>query len=68
MAPAHDQFEAIHPFSDGNSRTGRIVNILVLIERELLREPVLYLSRHIIQNKAEYYRLLLAVSAESSSE
>lgn len=68
MALAHYQFEAIHPFSDGNGRTGRIVNILVLIERGLLSEPILYLSRYIIQNKAEYYRLLLAVTAESAWE
>jgi len=68
MALAHYQFEAIHPFSDGNGRTGRIVNILLLIERGLLREPILYLSRYIIQNKSEYYRLLLAVTAEASWE
>lgn len=68
MALAHYQFEAIHPFSDGNGRTGRIVNILVLIERGLLSEPILYLSRYIIQRKAEYYRLLLAVTAEGAWE
>lgn len=68
MALAHYQFEAIHPFSDGNGRTGRIVNILLLIDRGLLSEPILYLSRYIIQNKSEYYRLLLAVTAESAWE
>ncbi len=68
MALTHYQFEAIHPFSDGNGRTGRIVNILVLIERGLLSEPILYLSRYIIQNKAEYYRLLLAVTADGAWE
>lgn len=68
MALAHYQFEAVHPFSDGNGRTGRIVNILLLIERGLLSEPILYLSRYIIQNKSEYYRLLLAVTAEAAWE
>ncbi len=68
MALTHYQFEAIHPFADGNGRTGRIANILVLVERGLLREPVLYMSRFIIQNKAEYYRLLLAVTAEQAWE
>lgn len=68
MALAHYQFEAIHPFSDDNGRTGRIVNILLLIDRGLLSEPILYLSRYIIQNKAEYYRLLLAVTAEAAWE
>ncbi|WP_235460023.1 Fic family protein, partial [Yonghaparkia sp. Soil809] len=68
MALAHYQFEAINPFSDGNGRTGRIVNILLLIDRGLLSEPILYLSRYIVQNKAEYYRLLLAVTAEAAWE
>jgi cell filamentation protein, protein adenylyltransferase len=62
MAVAHYQFEAIHPFTDGNGRTGRILNILFLIHAGLLRIPVLYLSRHLIQNKAEYYRLLRGVT------
>ena len=62
MAVAHYQFEAIHPFHDGNGRTGRILNILCLLHSGLLRIPVLYLSRHLIRNKAEYYRLLLAVT------
>ena len=68
MAAAHYQFEAIHPFPDGNGRTGRILNILMLIETGLLREPVLYLSRFIIENKNEYYRLLLEVTKSSSWE
>ncbi|VAV97809.1 Fic family protein MloA [hydrothermal vent metagenome] len=62
MAIGHYQFEAIHPFTDGNGRTGRIVNILYLIDHGLLDIPILYLSRFIIQNKAEYYRLLLEVT------
>jgi Fic family protein len=59
MAVGHYQFEAIHPFIDGNGRTGRVLNILYLIQEELLDLPILYLSRHIINNKADYYRLLL---------
>ncbi len=62
MAVAHYQFEAIHPFSDGNGRTGRVINILYLIEQGLLGLPILYLSRHIIAHKADYYRLLLDVT------
>ncbi len=58
MAVQHYQFEAIHPFTDGNGRTGRIMNILFLVQQGLLDTPILYLSRHIIQNKGEYYRLL----------
>lgn len=61
MAVIHYQFESIHPFYDGNGRTGRIINILYLVQNELLNIPVLYLSRYIIQNKNEYYRLLQAV-------
>jgi Fic family protein len=68
MAVAHYQFEAIHPFTDGNGRTGRILNLLFLMERELLEIPVLYLSRAIIRNKADYYRLLLAVTTEAEWE
>jgi len=56
MAVQHYQFEAIHPFTDGNGRTGRIMNILFLQQQGLLNSPILYLSRHIIQNKGEYYR------------
>jgi len=64
MAVQHYQFEAIHPFSDGNGRTGRIMNILFLVEHGLLDSPILYLSRYIIQNKAPYYRLLAKVTQE----
>jgi Fic family protein len=66
MALAHYQFEAIHPFHDGNGRTGRVINILMLMEAELLDEPVLYLSRSIIARKNEYYRLLRAVTADGA--
>jgi len=62
MAVAHYQFEAIHPFNDGNGRTGRILNILTLVQAGLLDLPVLYLSRHIIASKQEYYRRLRAVT------
>lgn len=68
MAVAHYQFEAIHPFNDGNGRTGRILNILFLIHAGLLRIPVLYLSRFLIQNKAEYYRLLKGVTEQGQWE
>jgi Fic family protein len=68
MAVAHYQFEAIHPFSDGNGRTGRVINILFLIQQDLLQLPILYLSRHIIQNKPDYYRLLLAVTKDHDWE
>jgi len=61
MAVIHHQFESIHPFYDGNGRTGRIINILYLVKLGLLDTPVLYLSRYINQNKGEYYRLLQAV-------
>jgi len=62
MAIGHYQFEAIHPFSDGNGRTGRILDLLYLVEQQLLELPVLYLSRAIIRNKAEYYRQLHEVT------
>jgi Fic family protein len=68
MSAAHYQFEAIHPFSDGNGRTGRILNVLMLMDAGLLRLPVLYLSRYIIDTKNDYYRLPLAVTAESAWE
>jgi Fic family protein len=64
MAVQHYQFEAIHPFSDGNGRTGRILNILFLVQHGLLDSPILYLSRYIIQHKAAYYRLLSNVTRE----
>lgn len=58
MAIIHHQFESIHPFYDGNGRTGRIINILYLVQKGLLHLPVLYLSQYIIQHKSDYYRLL----------
>lgn len=61
MAVAHHQFESIHPFFDGNGRTGRIINILYLVQQELLDTPILYLSRYINHNKNDYYRLLQSV-------
>jgi len=66
MAVAHYQFEAIHPFVDGNGRTGRILNTLYLMDQQLLTLPILYLSRFIIQNKAKYYELLLSVTTQSN--
>lgn len=68
LAVGHYQFEAIHPFTDGNGRTGRILNILFLIDQELLTLPILYLSRYIIRHKSDYYRLLLAVTREDAWE
>jgi Fic family protein len=68
MAVAHYQFEAIHPFTDGNGRTGRILNLLFLVEQDLLDLPILYLSRAIIRSKADYYRLLLAVTTRERWE
>ena len=62
MAISHYQFEAIHPFHDGNGRTGRILNVLYLIEQQLLTLPILYLSRYIVQHKNDYYRLLTHVT------
>ena len=66
MAVQHYQFEAIHPFTDGNGRTGRILNILFLVEQGLLDTPILYLSRHVIQHKADYYRLLMDVTRKQA--
>jgi len=68
MAAAHYQFEAIHPFTDGNGRTGRVINSLFLIEQRLLTLPVLYLSRYIIENRNDYYRLLLNVTRDQDWE
>lgn len=68
MAIIHYQFETIHPFYDGNGRTGRIINILYLILKELLDIPILYLSRYIIKNKRDYYRLLQEVRTKESME
>lgn len=61
MAIIHHQFESIHPFYDGNGRTGRIINSLYLVLKGLLDLPILYLSRYIIKNKTEYYRLIQSV-------
>jgi len=68
MAVMHYQFEAIHPFTDGNGRTGRVLNILYLVQEELLNLPILYLSRYVIANKADYYTKLLAVTKNESWE
>ena len=68
MAVAHYQFEAIHPFHDGNGRTGRVINILYLIDVGLLSLPILYLSRYILTNKQDYYRLLTAVTSHGNWE
>lgn len=66
MAALHYQFEAIHPFLDGNGRTGRVLNLLFLVEKGLLSTPILYLSRHILHHRSDYYAKLLAVSREGS--
>lgn len=68
MAIVHHQFESIHPFYDGNGRTGRIINILYLVKEGLLNLPILYLSRYINQNKGDYYRLLQKVRTENAWE
>jgi len=68
MAVGHYQFEAIHPFTDGNGRTGRVLNSLYLIQEDLLTLPILYLSRYIINHKMDYYRLLLDVTREQAWE
>jgi len=68
MAVIHYQFESIHPFYDGNGRTGRILNILYLVANGLLDIPVLYLSRYIIQTKSDYYRLLQTVRDDGDWE
>jgi len=68
MALIHHQFESIHPFYDGNGRTGRIINVLYLVKEGLLDMPVLYLSRHIVRTKSDYYRLLQAVREHDAWE
>ncbi len=68
MAVIHFQFESIHPFYDGNGRTGRIINLLYLVLKDLLNLPVLYLSRYVIQHKADYCRLLQGVRDEGGWE
>ena len=66
MAVGHYQFEAIHPFTDGNGRTGRVLNNLFLVQEGLLNLPILYLSCYIIAHKADYYRLLLGVTRDQA--
>ncbi|ARQ99116.1 cell filamentation protein Fic [Campylobacter devanensis] len=61
LAIIHHQFESIHPFYDGNGRTGRIISVLYLVQNRLLDLPILYLSRYITRNKADYYKLIQAV-------
>lgn len=68
MALIHHQFESIHPFYDGNGRTGRILNVLYLVKEGLLDIPVLYLSRYIVRTKSDYYRLLQAVRSKDAWE
>ena len=68
LAVMHYQFEAIHPFIDGNGRTGRVLNLLYLVDKGLLDIPILYLSRHVIQNKALYYQYLLEVTTRQAWE
>ena len=66
MALLHYQFEAIHPFSDGNGRTGRILNVLYLVQSGLLDQPITYLSGYIVEHKDEYYRLLNGVTQKAA--
>jgi len=68
LAVVHYQFESIHPFYDGNGRTGRIINILFLVLKDLLDSPILYLSKYIMENKQEYYKLLQSVQSEGDWE
>jgi Fic family protein len=64
--PGHYRFEAIHPFADGNGRTGHVLNFLYLIQEELLNLPMLYLSSHVIAHKADYYRMLHSVTRDEA--
>jgi len=68
LAVLHYQFEAIHPFTDGNGRTGRIINILFLVEKELLKTPILFLSHYILRTKSAYYEGLRNVTEKGSWE
>ena len=68
MAIAHYQFESIHPYYDGNGRTGRILNVLYLIQQELLDLPILYLSSYLIKHKADYYNGLSALRDDNKWE
>ncbi|MBK6445924.1 MAG: Fic family protein [Bacteroidetes bacterium] len=65
-AISHYQFEAIHPFGDGNGRTGRILMVLYLVQEELLSFPMLYISGYINKHRSEYYRLLNEVTSNSN--
>ena len=67
MAIIHHQFESIHPFYDGNGRTGRIINVLFLVMNDLLDLPILYLSRYITRNKGEYYQLIQAIRDKNTN-
>lgn len=68
MAIIHYQFESIHPFYDGNGRTGRIINVLYLVLKDLIDSPILYLSSYIIKNKNDYYKLFQSVRNENNWE
>ena len=68
MGIIHYQFESIHPFYDGNGRTGRIINVLYLVMNDLLDLPILYLSRYIIENKGYYYKLLQEIRDKDNWE
>lgn len=68
LAVIHYQFEAIHPYYDGNGRTGRILNVLYLVQQGLLELPILYMSHYIIKNKEDYYRLLRGVTFKQEFE
>lgn len=68
LAVIHYQFESIHPFYDGNGRTGRIINVLYLVLKELLDSPILYLSSYIVRNKSAYYKLLQEVRTKENWE
>ncbi|WP_341442916.1 Fic family protein [Oxobacter pfennigii] len=68
LAIVHYHFESIHPFYEGNGRTGRIINVLFLVLKELLDSPILYLSRFIIRNKSAYYRLLQDIMVKENWE
>lgn len=68
MAAAHRQFEAIHPFPDGNGRTGRVLNLVFLVQAELLSVPILYLSGYIVRHKSRYYSLLREVTEDANWE
>jgi len=66
MTLIHYQFEAIHPFADGNGRAGRIINALYLVQQDLLTQPVLYLSAYIVKHKTEYYQLLRGITEKNN--